>query len=50
MDMDTDLPTDTEVVICIHIRGICIRVPGRFFVPVLNTKDIAYYCHKCYYV
>ena len=37
MDMDTDLATDTEVVICIRICGIRIHVSGGFFVPVSNT-------------
>ena len=37
MDMDTDLSTDTEVVICIRIRGIRIHVSGGFFVLMLNT-------------
>ena len=37
MDMDTDLSTDTEVVICIHICGTRIHVSGGFFVLVLNT-------------
>ena len=38
MDMDMDLGMDTEVVICIRIHGIRIRVSGGFFVPVSNTK------------
>ena len=37
MDTDTDLSTDTELVICIRIRGTRIRVSGRFGVPVSNT-------------
>ena len=39
MDMDTDMTTGTEVVICIRIRGIHIRVPGGFSVPVSITTD-----------
>jgi hypothetical protein len=35
--MDTDMTTGTEVVICIRIRGIHIRVPGGFSVPVSIT-------------
>ena len=42
MDMDTDMTTGTEVVICIRIRGIHIRVPGGFSVPVSITNVV---CH-----
>jgi hypothetical protein len=38
MDMDTDMTAGTDVVICIRIRGIHIRVPGGFSVPVSITN------------
>ena len=39
MDTDTDLSTDTELVICIRIRGTRIRVSGGFGVPMSNTSQ-----------
>ena len=38
MDTDTGLSMDTELFICIRIRGTHIRVPGGFGVPVSNTS------------
>ena len=40
MDTDTGLSMDTELFICIRIRGTRIRVPGGFGVPVSNTNTV----------